>query len=44
MRSIYIAIEKNIERFELYRVLWNKRGIIGIMAATKSAIKKLRKK
>jgi len=30
----YLAIEKNIETFELYRGLWNKLGIDGIMANT----------
>jgi len=33
----YIAIEKNIEVFERYRVLWNKLGIDGIRVGTMAA-------
>jgi DNA-binding response OmpR family regulator len=33
----YISIEKNIEGFEFYKVLWQERGIYGIIATTMTA-------
>ena len=34
MNYVYISIEKNIEVFELFKNLWNARGIAGIRAET----------
>ena len=34
MQKYYISIETNVDVFEMYKILWAERGVIGIRAAT----------